>query len=75
MSNIEYILLYVSTKEIPGILPTAGYINALEYSPEELANNKEKIDVLRDMNSFRRPDLLYKNLKAKSKNINMELRG
>ncbi|MFZ0050543.1 MAG: TIR domain-containing protein [Desulfobaccales bacterium] len=69
VSNQEYILpARFDETEIPGLLPTVGYINVLEYSPKEFAELiKKKIGIIRRYEFFPdEPDLLYKNLKAKS---------
>ena len=75
MSNIEYILpVRFDKTEIPGLLPTVGYINASEYSPIDLAKLiKEKIGPIRRYDFFPEdPDLLFKKLKVKSSKENME---
>ncbi len=71
VSKEEYILpARFDETEISGILPTVVYINALEYSPKEFAELvKEKIGPIRRHEFFPdEPDLLYKNLKVRSKN-------
>jgi len=70
MSNIEYLLpVRFDKTEIPGILSTTGYINALEYSPKELSEFiKKKIGPIPRYEFFpEEPDVLYRNLKAKSR--------
>lgn len=70
ISNIEYILpVRFDETEIPGILRTIGYINALEYSPNELSELiKKKIGPIPRYEFFpEEPDILYRNLRAKSR--------
>jgi hypothetical protein len=69
-SNKEYILpARFDDTEIPGILPTTGYINLNEYSPKEFAKLiKEKIGPIRRKKFYpSEPDLLFKALKIRSK--------
>lgn len=69
-SNKEYILpaRFDDTK-IPGILPTTGYVDLNDYSPEEFAKLiKEKIGPIRRKKFYpTEPDLLFKALKIRSK--------
>jgi hypothetical protein len=70
VSNQEYILpARFDETEIPGLLPTVGYVNLLEYSPKDFAELiKNKIGPIRRYNFFPdEPDVLYNNLKAKSR--------
>jgi hypothetical protein len=69
-SNKEYILpARFDYTEIPGILPTTGYVNLNEYSPEEFAKLiKEKIGPIRRKKFYpTEPDLLFNALKIRSK--------
>jgi hypothetical protein len=70
VSNQEYILpARFDETEIPGLLQTIGYINAVEYSPKELAEFiKQKIGPLSKKEFFPDdPDILYKQAGAKTK--------
>jgi hypothetical protein len=70
ISNQEYILpARFDDTEIPGLLPTVGYINVSEYSSIDLAQLiRDKIGPIRRYEFFPDdPDILYKRLKAKSK--------
>lgn len=72
ISNEDYILpARFDDTEIPGLLPTIAYINLLKYSPKEFAELiKEKIGPIRRYEFFPdEPDVLYKNLRARSKKI------
>ena len=75
-SSQEYILPARFDKtEIPGILPTIGYVDLNEYSHEEFAEIiKEKVGPILRKNFFPyEPDHLYVKLKAKSKKFKHEI--
>ncbi|MGA9754870.1 MAG: TIR domain-containing protein [Desulfobaccales bacterium] len=77
VSNQECILpARFDDTEIPGLLPTVGYINASDYSPKELANLiKEKIGPIRRVEFFpEEPDVLFTELKIKSKKYKNEVK-
>lgn len=77
VSNQEYILpARFDDTEIPGLLPTVGYINAADYSPKELANLiKHKIGPIRRAEFFpEEPDVLFAELKIKSKKRKNDLK-
>jgi len=76
ISNQEYILpARFDNTEIPALLPTVGYINVSEYSPNDLARLiKDKIGPIKRFEFFPDdPDILYKKLKAKSKKAKRDI--
>lgn len=67
--NIEYILPARFDKtEIPGILPTIGYIDLKDYSPEKLAEliKQKNGHIMRYEYFPADPDLLFKKIKAEN---------
>lgn len=69
-SNEEYILpVRFDNTKIPGVLPTIGYIDLNKCSPKELANIiKDKVGPIRRIEFLPNDlDVLYKNLKVKTK--------
>jgi len=74
-SSQEYILpARFDDTEIPGILPTVGYVDLTEYSPEEFAElAKEKAGPIRRIEFFpEEPDILYETVEADTPELREE---
>lgn len=74
-SSQEYILpARFDDTEIPGILPTIGYVDLTEYSPEEFAELvKEKVGPIKRIEFFPlMPDILYEMIEADAPELQEE---
>jgi hypothetical protein len=74
-SSQEYILpARFDGTEIPGILPTIGYVDLTEYSPEEFAELvKDKVGPINRIEFFpEEPDILYKRVEANTLELKEE---